>query len=826
MIVTRRWLVSRRCRAHAVAVVISVAVLTAGAEAQTLLGTLVDQETADPIAGAFLTLRTADGRVVDAGLTWPDGRFVLRAPGDGTFRVTTEVVGFETPRPHAVELVPGGAGDLRIEIPLRPVRLDGVSTSSGGPCLPLTASDTGTAALWEEIRKALTVLAWAEGNEALEVEGARYERTLLPESHLVAQHAESNWKAVGNPGSGMAPEMLAAGGFVQESEDGYLDYRMPDAATLLSDAFLSAHCFGVAGSSRVGEGFTGLLFQPIQPDGERPGIQGVLSLDRTSAGSMRLDYSYTRLPGIPPSAWSVAEGLIRFDRLATGAWITRRWRLRMPVVGVGEGAERGETSVLLVQETGGEALGVSMADGRRVELAPLRGTLSGVVSDSATGRPLAGARVTVLPIDREAVADQRGRFELSGLPGGVFQVSVQHPMPDFDGVEEVREAAIVAGLVTDLPVRMRPIADVVATICDDALGPDAGRGSVLLHGTVATRSGEPAPGSVVRIAGTGPHSGQVTQVMADDGGEFRVCLAPSDAPVAVSAIATQEVGQVAPGRARLVSLAEPGLVGVDLVLPGPASAGAVRAEAAVAAGTWANVILGTVVAGEDHAPIPGAMVRLMDVEGALAGSTITDGSGHFRLTHPDRGHIYEIMVEHLGYASTGATVHFDRTTQLRMGIELSTQPIELAPIVVTEQRRGRLAQVGFDERRSRGFGTFVEVDDFMRARASRVTDFVRNQTFIPHPVQVNQFGDEDLVLVPLCRGFPAVYIDGMLVRQGGAPPPRTSLRNAPPPSPPALSTMVPPSAVAAVEVYRRASQVPPRWRGVDAGCGVIVIWTH
>ena len=33
------------------------------------------------------------------------------------------------------------------------------------------------------------------------------------------------------------------------------------------------------------------------------------------------------------------------------------------------------------------------------------------------------------------------------------------------------------------------------------------------------------------------------------------------------------------------------------------------------------------------------------------------------------------------------------------------------------------------------------------------------------------------------------------------------------------------SAIAAVEVYTRASTVPLQWGGTNAGCGVVLIWT-
>lgn len=55
----------------------------------------------------------------------------------------------------------------------------------------------------------------------------------------------------------------------------------------------------------------------------------------------------------------------------------------------------------------------------------------GVVTDSATGQPLAGASVRLLHVDRASetlitTTDATGRFRLTGLPGGSYRVVVSH----------------------------------------------------------------------------------------------------------------------------------------------------------------------------------------------------------------------------------------------------------------------------------------------------------------------------------------------------------------------------------------------------------------
>ena len=62
---------------------------------------------------------------------------------------------------------------------------------------------------------------------------------------------------------------------------------------------------------------------------------------------------------------------------------------------------------------------------------------------------------------------------------------------------------------------------------------------------------------------------------------------------------------------------------------------------------------------------------------------------------------------------------------------------------------------------------------------------------------------------------PAVFLDGALVRPGG-----TEHRQYTP-----FNQIVDPDMVEAIEVYRRATEVPARFSGEWATCGVIAVWT-
>ncbi len=66
------------------------------------------------------------------------------------------------------------------------------------------------------------------------------------------------------------------------------------------------------------------------------------------------------------------------------------------------------------------------------------------------------------------------------------------------------------------------------------------------------------------------------------------------------------------------------------------------------------------------------------------------------------------------------------------------------------------------------------------------------------------------------RCLPSLWIDGVNVRSsGGANGPRVR-----------IDDFLSPVEIEGIEIYRSASEVPPRYGGTGASCGVILIWTR
>ena len=76
-------------------------------QAATVLGRVLDQETRAPLQGAFVALMDEGGVRRAAVLSDQTGRFVLRAPAPGTFRLRVERIGTESACSEFFQVTPG-----------------------------------------------------------------------------------------------------------------------------------------------------------------------------------------------------------------------------------------------------------------------------------------------------------------------------------------------------------------------------------------------------------------------------------------------------------------------------------------------------------------------------------------------------------------------------------------------------------------------------------------------------------------------------------------------------------------------------------------------
>jgi hypothetical protein len=313
------------------------------------------------LASAYVALVRGDS-VVSEALTGDDGTFVLRSPGEGSFTVRAELLGYRTAE-TGVRVASGGVEWVPLAMEPEPIELEGLVAAVTPRCDLGDASDAGVARIWAEVTKALQVLNLTELQQLYRLSGVTWRRALHPASLWLlpdSRREERSFETT-RPFRSADADVLR-GGYVQEAPEGGWSYFAPDAETLLSDHFLETHCFALDRSDGSGEEErpVGLRFRPRTVDA--PDIEGVLWLDPRTWGPLRLEFSYTHLP------WPITNdrigGDLDFCRLPGGHWIVTNWRIRMPVVSATGRGSRRRYRVDQLTEAGGRVDHVATARGQ------------------------------------------------------------------------------------------------------------------------------------------------------------------------------------------------------------------------------------------------------------------------------------------------------------------------------------------------------------------------------------------------------------------------------------------------------------------------------
>ncbi|HET6230423.1 MAG TPA: carboxypeptidase regulatory-like domain-containing protein [Longimicrobiaceae bacterium] len=410
--------------------------------AQTVRGAVVDAGTGRPVVGTLVVLLDAAGKQRAAMLTDGGGRYSLDVPGAGRYTLRAERVGRESTLSPPLDLAPGEVREVRLEANPRVFTLEAVQVRSDGDrgCAVRPAGGTETAALWEEARKAFNSAAWTGAASPFRYSVAEWTRSLAPGSMAVRTESRSDRTAVArHPFASIDPDSLSARGYVRVVPDGTLYYG-PDVRTLDSESFLADHCFELAPAQFSEPTLVGLAFEPVR--GRRvPDIAGAMWIDRTTGELRRVDYHYVNLRS---NVAADLGGRVEFRRLPNGAWIVQRWRIRTPELAVSRDVERiasgssatggGRERLTGIREVEGLVTEVVTRTGEPITEPAAGAAIAGMVLDSATARPLAGARVFVSGTQYSSVSDENGRFRIDGLAGGDYTVSFSHPWLDSLGV--------------------------------------------------------------------------------------------------------------------------------------------------------------------------------------------------------------------------------------------------------------------------------------------------------------------------------------------------------------------------------------------------------
>lgn len=209
--------------------------------------------------------------------------------------------------------------------------------------------------------------------------------------------------------------------------------------------------------------------------------------------------------------------------------------------------------------------------------------------------------------------------------------------------------------------------------------------------------------------------------------------------------------------------------------------------------------------------LEGVNLRLLDDEHRLAGSAVSDDSGHFHITAPVPGR-WRIAGELLGYgAARSGLLELAANDTLRVEIRMAVDPVRIdQPVVVVGERVYRSPDIAdFHRRREQaergGQGYFIHGKTIERS-AGPPTSLLRA---IPGVTLSRATRGRIIQMRGGC--VPALYVDGTHIN---------AFSNAE-----SLDIYVDVQSIEGIEVYRGAQQ--PGGRFFDrGGCGLVLVWTH
>lgn len=536
----------RSALARGAAAFLLTGALTASLGAQGVRGAVVTGDSV-PVRGAVVSLLDSLGAGVVSDLSDEFGRFELRAPRRGSWRLRVEAVGFARVTSFVFELATAEVLVRRVQLVDATSRMGGIEVRDRQRCEIRPAEGTQVATLWDEARKSLAAAALSATTApavAFDQDEIEYDSTFM------RVRAASRITTTGRAERGFrsdAPRALRDLGYARRIDTTSI-YFAPDARALLSDEFAATHCFRIVPADPTSVRRVGLAFSPV---GLAPGkldVVGTIWLDRETFALDRVEFRYEPLLSAD-FADSTFGGRVRFMRLLSGHVVVSHWVLRMPIFAEaddGRLARSGQTSQMLVRPERREAvIGVKVARGavrafdappeplpvvnatpRRAAGAPsctgvqpVAGNSGALVGDVHDGRDrgqsgarvratwhqamMSGGRMVFREQWVESGADASGRYALCALPRGVpISVSARTSSAGSPRTRVVLE-----------PGGPAPALELVVAVAGRGT-PEPATGAVL--GRLLGTDGRPIAGAEIRIF---PGS---TRLATDSAGAFRI----------------------------------------------------------------------------------------------------------------------------------------------------------------------------------------------------------------------------------------------------------------------------------------------------------------
>lgn len=789
---------------------------------QTIRGSVTDERTA-PVTGVIVQLLDSGDNVVARALSNERGEYRLAASREGAYGIATLRIGFRPVSHGPFRLRVGEELTQHLTLSGLPVALSTVSVIGQNPCRSLGDSTSATFLVWEQARAALTAAQVTASGRAISSTTVTYERTVDPgTARILEQSASIHADYVKQPWRSLTTESLRRGGYVVTDRDGSITYHAPGLEVLLSDAFLEDHCFRIAPSSDADR--VGIAFEPTPARRAVAEISGTLWLDRNSSELRSMEVRYTN---ISRERAEHSGSDMEFVRMSNGAWVISRWDIRMPVleqrsiggrIGRLSRAPVPEIHVAEIRVNGGALILARQGDDTLWSRPPL--VLVGSVSDSASGKPVAGARVTLPGTSLASVTDAAGRFNIADVLPGAYTVEVGTASLDSIGAVHQSRLAFTDARAP-FQIRVPAARQIAATICGrdgNAMRSPSGEVRGIVAGRVTT-VGDSVPPRDVRViaewaeptreVGLSAKSAKRIEWLegrTDGRGLFRICGVPVNTALSVEAEAEN-------GSSGMLSVRIPAnrLFGhVSLTLESAAGRGA--------------AFSGVVLDDSTRRPIANAEVALP----GLSRSALTNDQGRFRLADIAPGD-HQVVVRRIGYGALDTRIGFVASRTLERRVILS-RFTTLESVIVTAERAGL---PDFEDNRRMGLGHFMTRADLAQQKGRRLSDVIAQARGVrivsgigSRAWVTTSRGTSSLENMPIVdradvlqgarQGtcYAQVYLDRALMYAGRDGEPLFDINT------------IAPEQIEAIEYYAGPSQTPLKYGALNSTCGVLVIHTR
>lgn len=237
----------------------------------------------------------------------------------------------------------------------------------------------------------------------------------------------------------------------------------------------------------------------------------------------------------------------------------------------------------------------------------------------------------------------------------------------------------------------------------------------------------------------------------------------------------------------------------------------------------AQVITGTVRQDDTKRPLAGVEVLMEKPKR----QTVTDAEGRFVFDGVPKGDRV-LLFRSVGFRPIRYGLRVGEADTVRADALLVGFAVVLDPIKVNAPA-SNTRLMGIDDRVRLGVGVFVDSAELRRSEAVRLGDLIGRQpglqvdrtrtgSFAMGVGQVGPFGEK----CPM-----SIIVDGAVIYRSTGVQIHTK-QTAPVPlaPPPDLNAFLGVADLQAIEIYRRASEVPVEFGGRNTACGVIVFWTR